>query len=192
MSAKESPVSPPAQYVQSPVVEAHQLQDDGTIPNNPKLPLLIYQGAVKLNTQDGASIIEQLLEAHQWGGSWRNGIYPYVHYHSTAHEVLAVFSGSAKVQFGGKHGVSVTLHTGDVVIIPAGVAHKKLGSSQSFAVVGAYPKGQEWDMCYGKTDERPEVDRNIASVALPAADPIYGAQGPLLKYWGQSAPVGEP
>ena len=35
---------------------------------------------------------------------WRNGIYPYVHYHSMIHEALGVARGRAKVRFGGDNG----------------------------------------------------------------------------------------
>lgn len=75
---------------------------------------------------------------------------------------------------------------GDVVVIPAGVAHKNLGASPGFALVGAYPAGQLWDMMYGKPGERPRADENIARVPLPEADPVYGAGGPLLAHWRES------
>jgi uncharacterized protein YjlB len=172
-----------AEFLHSPDVVTHVLKDNGAIPNNPKLPLLIYNRALRLPESDAASVIERLLAANHWGGSWRNGIYPYHHYHSTAHEVLIVFYGSARVQLGGEKGITQKLHPGDVVIIPAGVGHKNLGSTHDFAIVGAYPAGQEWDMCYGKRDERPGTVQNIARVPLPKADPVYGAAGPLLEYW---------
>jgi len=172
-----------AESIELPVIVAHQLRDDGAIPNNPELPLLIYKGALKLPEQRAAEAIENLLERNNWGESWRNGVYPYHHFHSTAHEVLLVFSGSAKVQFGGERGITEMLRAGDVVIIPAGVGHKNLASSQDFGVVGAYPEGQKWDMCYGKSRERPQADRNIARVEMPQADPVYGAKGPLMQRW---------
>jgi uncharacterized protein YjlB len=116
-------------------------------------------------------------------GTWRNGIYSYHHYHSTAHEVLGCYRGSAKVQFGGESGIVEELSAGDVVIIPAGVGHKNLGASADFAVVGAYPRGQDYDMNYGKPGERPRADENIARVPLPETDPIFGKDGPLLRHW---------
>ena len=73
--------------------------------------------------------------------------------------------------------------TGDVVVIPAGVAHKSLHASQDFCAVGVYPRGQRWDTCTGAPGERPRTDRNIASVPLPPADPLYGAHGPLMTHW---------
>ena len=169
--------------LQSPHVAAHQLVDCGTFPNNSRLPLLAYQGALCLPEQDPAALIEALLHTNDWGGSWRNGVYGYQHYHSTAHEVLGVYSGAAEVQLGGEDGVVVSIERGDVVIIPAGVAHKNLGAAGDFRVVGAYPRGQRPDMQYGKADERPFADRNIARVPLPANDPIFGACGPLIERW---------
>ncbi len=160
------------------------LTDDGTFPNNEKLPLLVYKGALNLTESDAASDIERVFHANNWRGSWRNGIYGFQHYHSTAHEVLGVYSGSVQVQLGGPEGITLTAETGDVIIIPAGVAHKNLGS-RNFRCVGAYPRGQSWDMNYGKAKERPQADRNIARVPLPELDPVYGADGLLIEYWLQ-------
>jgi uncharacterized protein YjlB len=164
-------------------VRAVLLKDDGLIPNNRRLPLLIYKAALELTENDPAGFVERLLSSHQWGGTWRNGIYSYHHYHSTAHEVLAVYCGSVDVQLGGERGIHESLAKGDVLVIPAGVGHKNLGSSKDFAVVGAYPAGQNWDICYGKASERPRADKNIERVSLPVADPIYGDGGPLMKHW---------
>jgi uncharacterized protein YjlB len=165
-------------------VTSRVLQDDGEIPNS-RLPLLIYDGAVNLPSEDPARALESVFEQNGWSGTWRDGIYPYHHYHSTAHEVLGVFSGSAEVQLGGKAGLTRTIRAGDVLVIPAGVGHKNLRSSSDFGVVGAYPEGQDWDMNYGRPGERPKADENIARVPLPASDPVFGTNGPLLQYWSQ-------
>lgn len=165
-----------------PRVIAHIIKDAGAIPNS-RLPLLIYQGALDLPKDDPAAAIEALLHQHQWGNDWRNGIFTYHHYHSTAHEVLFVFSGSCKVQAGGEGGLVATINAGDVIIIPAGVGHKNLGQSSDFKVVGAYPPQQNVDMNYGKPGERPRVDENIARLALPTTDPVFGKTGPLLDHW---------
>jgi uncharacterized protein YjlB len=161
---------------------AHVLADDGAIPNS-RLPLLVYAQAADLRGADPLAAIEATLRANEWGHGWRNGVYPFHHYHSTAHEVLLVCAGSARVQFGGAQGIVTTLNPGDVVIIPAGVGHKNLGASPDFRVVGAYPLGQTWDICYGRPGERPRSDANIARVPVPAADPVYGRHGPLLTHW---------
>jgi uncharacterized protein YjlB len=170
------------EIINPPQVLSHQLKDDGLIPNS-QFPLLVYQGAIKLPAHDPASTFEELFESNNWGATWRDGIYTYHHYHSTSHEVLGVYSGSATVQFGGEKGIKQKVRAGDVIIIPAGVAHKNFGASSDFGVVGAYPGGAEWDMNYGQKSERPEADQNIARVALPKSDPVYGAHGPLLEQW---------
>ena len=159
------------------------IKDDGTFPNNAHLPLLAYQGVLALPAGDPARAVEELFEVHNWGGSWRNGIFSYHHYHSTAHEALGVYSGNARVQLGGPSGPEFEVGRGDVIVIPAGVAHKNLGASPDFRVVGAYPAGQRPDMNTGKSNERPQADRNIANVALPTMDPVFGDAGPLIRLW---------
>ncbi len=170
--------------LQTPIAAVHVFGDDGRFPNNEKLPLVVYQNAVKLPQRDPAATFEEIFHANGWGNSWRNGIYPYHHYHSTAHEVLGISRGEAAVRLGGdERGQTFEVHSGDVIIIPAGVAHKNLGSSPDFQVVGAYPKGQKWDMNYGQPGERPQAERNIAQVPLPQTDPVYGKDGQLAKNW---------
>jgi uncharacterized protein YjlB len=156
------------------------LEDDGRFPNNPRLPLLVYHA---VSNAPEAAEIESLFRRNGWVSSWRNGIYSYHHYHSTAHEVLGVYGGSASVQFGGEQGVVFELQRGGVVVIPAGVAHACLRSTADLAVVGAYPTGQEWDLCDGSAGERPGTDRNIRRLPDPRLDPVYGTGGPLFDLW---------
>jgi uncharacterized protein YjlB len=167
----------------SPPIKTILLKDDGRIPNNPHLPLLLYRGALQLPDRDPAALCERIFAANRWGSSWRNGIYSFHHYHSTAHEVLAIVCGSARVHFGGESGPKIDVQPGDVVVIPAGVGHQKLGASRDLLVVGAYPRGQSWDLCRGTPDERPWALENISRVPLPTTDPIYGKQGPLTIHW---------
>jgi uncharacterized protein YjlB len=159
------------------------LTDDGVFPNNAQLPLIVYREAVTLPDNDPAAGFEALFEANHWPPAWRYGVYGYHHYHSTAHEVLGIFRGHATVQFGGDEGVVLSVRKGDVVIIPAGVAHKNLACSRDFRAVGAYPTGQRPDTRYGKRGERPQADANIAQVPLPQADPVFGEQGALMAQW---------
>jgi uncharacterized protein YjlB len=163
-------------------VEAIQIEPNGNIPNS-RLPLLVYRRAVRLQSDDPASVFEELFKANGWKDSWRNGIYDYHHYHSTAHEVLGVYQGNATVNFGGEGGPITKVWAGDVVIIPAGVSHKNLGASPDFGVVGAYPEGQKVNMHYGKPEERAKADANISNLPTPELDPVEGDRGPLLRYW---------
>lgn len=158
-------------------------EDDGSIPNNPKLPLLFYPQVLDENCLE-PSRCKNLLADNGWSGAWVNGVFPYHHYHSTAHEVLCVASGSARIMFGGPEGETVEVRAGDAVVIPAGVGHFNAGSSGGFTVVGAYPDGQSWDLRTGEDGERPEVVENIRNAPLPDMDPIFGDRGPLLEIWG--------
>ena len=164
-------------------VSTHLLEDDGIFPNNPLLPLIIIGKAFPFEGAGDPVLVESTFDQNDWKGSWTNGLYPFHHYHSTAHEVLGIYSGTVRVQFGGEAGPVVIASAGDVLIIPAGVAHKNIWSSHDFRVVGAYPAGQRWDMNYGKEEERPASDHNISAVALPENDPVAGPGGPLMKLW---------
>lgn len=163
-------------------VETFVLEDDGTFPNS-ALPVILYRRAVSLDARNPVASMEARLRENRWGGLWRDGIFDYHHYHATAHEVLACVRGSVRVQLGGPSGKEVKMHAGDVVLLPAGTAHKNLGHSDDYLIVGAYPRGQSPDMCYGKPDERPDADAEIAAVPLPGTDPVFGRQGPLLEQW---------
>lgn len=162
--------------------ETYFFEDDGSIPNNPRFPLLVYHDALS-GDQAEASTCRELLNRRNWSNEWINGIYSYHHYHSTTHEVLAVLGGSATVKMGGEQGEELLISEGDVIIIPAGVGHCNLGSTGDFRVMGAYPGGQNYDLCTGKKDERPQVLENIKKVGIPDIDPVTGDQNPLHKYW---------
>ncbi|MDQ0483604.1 cupin domain-containing protein [Guptibacillus hwajinpoensis] len=124
-----------------------------------------------------------MFKQNKWSNSWENGVFPYHHYHSNTHEALGVISGSASITFGGENGDSVEVEKGDVVVIPAGVGHKKEQSSAGFKVVGAYPNGMSHDLKTGKAEERPEVIENIQNVPLPSTDPLQGQSGHLVVLW---------
>jgi uncharacterized protein YjlB len=157
-------------------------KDDGLIPNS-RYAVLLYRGAVDLDDNDPASSMEERFAANHWSDSWRNGIYTFHHYHSTSHEVLGIYQGSATVRLGGEQGQDFTVEPGDVIVIPAGVGHKNMGASRHFGVVGAYPDGRECDLLRGRPGERPQADQNIAAVPAPNEDPMYGPNGPLKRIW---------
>jgi len=162
--------------------EQFSFQDDGMFPNS-ALPLLVYRQALTADGQDPASLFEERFGKNDWCNSWRNGVYSFAHYHSTTHEILGVYRGAATLRIGGEHGKTLEVRSGDVIVIPAGVAHQKIGDSEDFAVVGAYPDGREWDLLRGRPGERPKADRRIAALPVPDNDPIYGAEGPLRQIW---------
>ena len=167
---------------QPPLTEVFYFQDDGVIPNS-KYPLIIYRKAFSETGSKGASWLEEKFAKNNWSNSWRNGVYPFHHYHSISHEVLGIYSGSATLHLGGEKGEKLKVNAGDILVIPAGVGHKNLGNDQLFGVVGAYPNGHEWDLLKGEPGERPLADKHIAAVPFPDTDPLLGNAGGLLKTW---------
>ena len=163
-------------------IETHTFDDDGGIPNS-ALPVLVYHDVADARS---ASDCERLFARHRWLGAWRNGIFSFHHFHSTAHEVLGIVAGSALVTLGGPTGRQFELHGGDVVVLPAGTGHCNNGSSSDLLVIGAYPDGMSWDLRRGDPGEHEEVLENIRTVPLPRADPVHGPGGPLGQLW-QSA-----
>lgn len=111
---------------------------------------------------------ERTFAANGWTGAWRNGVYGWHHYHATTHEVLGCHAGRAEIQLGGPEGAIYRIEAGDVVIIPAGLAHCNRGHSPDFAVVGAYPGGVIPDMRKGGGDP-------LIALPLPPRDPVLGA-----------------
>ena len=164
-------------------VVCHRLAPSGAIPNHPRWPLLVYPHAIAIDGADPASAFEILFTRHGWPAAWRNGIYPFHHFHCDAHEALGVYSGEVTVQLGGDDGIVVTARPGDVIVLPAGTGHKKLSSRGTLGIVGAYPAGQSPDMRTPMLSRRQECAAAIACVPRPAADPVYGTAGPLLLHW---------
>jgi len=158
-----------------------RFQDDGLLPNNPSLPVLLYPGAFR----DKPEQAEKRLNSNGWLNSWQDGVFGYHHYHSNAHEALAVVSGSATLQLGGDDGQSVPVSAGDVLVLPAGTAHKRLVSSPGFSVVGAYPGGTAYNTRRATLADREEALAQISLVPLPGQDPVFGGDGPLFRHWPQ-------
>ncbi|OKL63974.1 hypothetical protein UA08_00809 [Talaromyces atroroseus] len=134
-------------------------------------PLLIYRAVFKRDVCSASHVSALLKRMDVVVPQWQYTMYTQSHFHSTTHEVLSVVSGRARLCFGGEenpHRVEPVVEAGDVIIVPAGVAHRLLedqsgatSSTAGFSMVGSYPKGKERDMCYGagSEDEEEDVDR---------------------------------
>ena len=157
--------------------------DDGDIPNN-RFPLIVYSGVFDSAAADPASAFEALFRRNRWGNGWRNGIYSFHHYHSTAHEVLGIAAGQATVRMGGETGGrTLAVRAGDALLIPAGVGHKRLSSDARLLVIGAYPRGQSPDLIREGAPDGPAIRTRIAVVPFPETDPVTGAAGPMWEAW---------
>ena len=158
-------------------VLAHLLAPDPAIPNHPRWPLLVYPRVLDTPTPEA---FEALFARNRWPAAWRNGVFPFHHFHPNGHEALGVYSGEVTVLFGGDAGIKVTARPGDVIVLPAGTGHKKLNSRGNLGIVGAYPEGTHPDTCRSFSKNHLQ---SIAGVPLPAADPVRGPGGPLFAHW---------
>ena len=145
---------------------ALMFRDDGSIPNNPHLPFLVYRGAIDVAGADSPErVIESTFSANGWVDMWRNGIFPYV-----------------------EAGKVLDLTPGDVAVLPAGTGHQCLWATPELCVIGAYPKRGSYDLCRGSKAENAKALKTIPEVPLPDSDPVHGKAGPLTTLW-QAAPV---
>ncbi len=160
-------------------VEKLRLSRNGWMPNNERLPVLLYRRAFL--DRDVADRMEDAFKRNFWPAQWRNGVYSFHHYHSTAHEVLGFAAGSARLTLGGEGGHDMTVGSGDVLVLPAGTGHCLVRAEPNFLVVGAYPVGQDWDICRAAPDTM-ALDR-MRNLSFPQSDPLTGKGGELVHAW---------
>lgn len=166
--------------------EVLELSRNVWVPNNDRLPVLIYRDALDLSSSDPAASFEQVFHRSGWPPQWRNSIYDFHHYHSTAHEVLGIAGGWGRVVLGGPGGHELTLTAGDVLVLPTGTGHCRLQSSPEFLVVGAYPPHQSWDICRSAPSQF-ERER-MRTLPFPLSDPLTGSGGALTRLWHPPLP----
>ncbi|RAX37503.1 cupin domain-containing protein [Rhizobium tropici] len=165
--------------------QAIRLEPREWVPNNQRFPVIVYRGA--LAGRNRAEGFEQLFRANGWGGLWRNGVYDFHHYHSTAHEILGIAEGQARLMIGGPGGKDIEVKAGDALLLPAGTGHCRLEASGDFLVIGGYPPDQEADLC--REIPSAEQKARIEKLGVPATDPLKGKAGGLRSLWSDSTDI---
>ncbi|BAN23199.1 cupin domain protein [Caballeronia insecticola] len=163
--------------------EHFMLAPNGWVPNNSRLPVLLWRGALDLDPRaaDGATRFEALFAQNGWPPQWRDGVFDYHHFHSTAHEALGIASGDAELILGGPHGRKIAVNAGDALVLPAGTGHCLLMAGRRFQVVGAYPPGQQWDIRRDAISDAARAAMEL--LPFPPCDPVAGENGPLVRHW---------
>jgi uncharacterized protein YjlB len=172
-----------------PLIREYYIKDNGQFPNSP-LTGLLYKAILKIPFFCAAKYVRKLFQKNGWTNNWQNGIYTYHHYHSITHEAFAAVKGQTVLLLGGENGKVLKFEKGDVIIIPAGVAHKNLGKQNDVICVGGYPEGKDFDMNYGEEGERPGTDQNISNVTRYLL-PILYMETEKTVYWRVWKPLFE-
>ena len=111
------------------------------VPNS-KLPVMLYRSVLPLHSAGKANACREHFKNAGCTGIWTDTIYDYTHFHSNAHEVLGIAEGRVTLRLGGEKGPLFRLKAGDMLALPAGVGHRRLGGDDGLKVIGAYPRGQ--------------------------------------------------
>jgi len=162
----------------------HTFPPLGGIPNSP-LPLVLWKGRLPADARSGAAA-QGLYRRSGWQGTWVYSVFPFWHFHTRGHEVLGCVSGHARIGFGGDGGIEIDIVVGDVATVPAGVGHKKLSASADFLMAGGYPPGQEGNIVRPGDIDVEEAARIIASLPLPATDPVSGKADGVVAVWSDA------
>lgn len=162
-------------------IETFQFEKNAWMPNNPRFPAVLYRDVLTDGQATNPKDFEDLFRRNGWEPRWRDGVYGYHHYHTTAHETLGFAGGKARLMLGGPRGREVEVEEGDVLVLPAGVGHCSMRTDKHFLAVGAYLPGQDWDLC--KTMADAAALERIRALPPPESDPVEGREGTLLNLW---------
>ena len=166
-----------------PIIRELHVKSNDTFPNS-HFPVLLYKRVLDVPAFFAASKIEKHFIANGWTGIVSAPVLAKHAYHSNAHKVLAAIKGQAMILIGGENGKHVKFEKGDVLIIPAGVAHKNLSKESDIVCVTAYYGNDKVETLYGD-----EAKHDLPDMPVPAADPFYGEnENGLLHAWKDKYP----
>ncbi|OBR15050.1 Cupin domain protein [Colletotrichum higginsianum IMI 349063] len=160
------------------------------VPNN-RLPVIVYRDVLPKPPAEESTT--EFLETNKWE---KKGFWPGTevhHFHPNTHECYGVVTGTTTMLVGRGQldgttgGQLVSLRPGDVIVIPAGVSHMNATMTEDYRFVGVYPRYQgspRWtsQRC-DRLDIMPSLKEEISRVPLPAADPVEGEDGTLIRLW---------
>ena len=154
--------------------ELHWGRPSGMVPNS-RFPLLVHRGGI---SGGGADAVVARFRQNGWSNNWRYpGVYTYRHFHSTSHEALGCATGWMEIEVFGEGGKQLRIAAGDAIVMPAGVSHMMIGSSDDLMMCGGYADGRDWDNCqqefFDETLRRAAVKR-IMMLPIPTTDPVTG------------------
>uniref|UniRef100_A0A7S1BIQ6 Cupin type-2 domain-containing protein n=1 Tax=Corethron hystrix TaxID=216773 RepID=A0A7S1BIQ6_9STRA len=156
--------------------EAYRLfmKSDGTFPNNPNHPLLIFRGTSNFTGKEDEG--RRALQKAGWTAPWKWIVFPYHHYHSSAWEILMCVRGSGLLQLGGEAGPEISVEVGDIILIPPGFVHKQLSSFGGFSILGSYPsvKGKNVKIDEIRGPATQTQLENILRCESPKNEPVTG------------------
>ncbi|POS76760.1 hypothetical protein DHEL01_v204850 [Diaporthe helianthi] len=123
-------------------VRKYHLPPTPKVPNSP-FPLLHYRHFFPSPASRAPQAVHDVFAANGWHVQWifRYGQAQQSHYHSAAHECMAVLSGEATIRFGvaddehaggsSSKGIEIHARAGDVFVLPAGLSHKTFNPDPS-------------------------------------------------------------
>jgi uncharacterized protein YjlB len=115
-----------------------------------------------------------LFQRNDWPPQWRDGVYDFHHYHSTAHEVLGFAGGHATLMLGGENGRRLEAHAGDVAVLPTENGHCKLEAAPTFSSSVPTRRKQRWDICRS-VPSKEAIDR-MRHLPFSKSDPVAGGR----------------
>ncbi|MEM6373050.1 MAG: hypothetical protein AAF727_09775 [Pseudomonadota bacterium] len=160
--------------------ESYTSVPSGMIPNS-RFPLLVHRNAVP---GGGADAIKDRFRANGWSNNWDYpGVYEYAHFHSTTHECLGCAQGWMKFNLSVGDGgwTTVRIEAGDVIVMPAGVSHENVGTSDDIHMCGGYPLGRDWDDIqeeFLSEEDYKRACKRIMMLPIPDKDPATGLAMP--------------